>query len=55
MSKQAKKNGRGRTAPDLSGKTSKPPKLLKRALKYASRGWPVVPMHTVTNRRLHMS
>jgi putative DNA primase/helicase len=48
MTKKAKKHGRGRVAPDLSVQTSKPPELLKRALKYASRGWPVVPMHTVT-------
>jgi putative DNA primase/helicase len=49
MTKKAKKIGRGRTAPDFSLKIKKRPKLLQRALKYASDGWPVVPMHTITN------
>ena len=49
MSKQAQKIGRGRTAPDFSRKVKKRPKLLQRALKYASDGWPVVRMHTITN------
>jgi putative DNA primase/helicase len=52
MSKQPRPSSRGPKAPGVSAKsTGQTPgwlKLLKRALKYASRGWPVVPMHTAT-------
>lgn len=45
MSKRTRKNGRGRKAPDFSRETERQHSPLKQALEYASRGWPVVPMH----------